>query len=694
MPIRGRLVGPDGQPLAAARVRVTALMIPPKRDLGAHLDREAMASVHSGFLSGGPSYERSLYRPALIPGLVAETQTDAEGRFTLTGLGRDRLVNLTVTAPSIIDTRITVMTRDARNVRTRTQDRPIEMEDELIYGANFTLVLKPGLTVRGIVRDRDTKAPIAGMWVTRFYDSVTYSPVSSLTNSPAEADAAVSDENGRFAISGLNPELLNRDEPHRGITALPRPGGQYAMSTGIVGPNGEVVIECVRGIPFRLKLFDEQGQPVEATAEYNYVSPNPQIAEKLKPTSNAYNRAARRADGSYEGFVLPGPGAVLVKTPGQLHRPAHVDPKAFFAPGRTNWTAQEATSEYGTPDTLVTGSGWNYQRDFSAIVLVNPPADSGPLELSATVVTDRPRRVHLVDADGEPVPGVRMDGKPLRAASVDLTRLHPVHPRRLTFLQPDRRLIGFLIARGDGDTPYTVVMQPWGTITGRLVAEDGEALPILKGESDWREAPSLSMGGDWWPYTNTDAETGQHESVTTDDQGRFRVESLVPGQRYSAKVYPWTGATPELVFENATVRVGDVRDLGDIRTKLPFDVNYVHPTAEDQQAAADVPDETWGEPVNGLRVALVLRSPAVDESDHLRFEIVAENASDREIRFSTVDVYETSYYKIRLVDAEGKPVPRLRGSRLQSNVRPGFRRFALKPNERTIVGTASLSSCG
>jgi hypothetical protein len=42
---------------------------------------------------------------------------------------------------------------------------------------------------------------------------------------------------------------------------------------------------------------------------------------------------------------------------------------------------------------------------------------------------------------------------PLRAASFPVTKLHPDRLRRITFVQEDRKLIGFLGARGDGDAP-------------------------------------------------------------------------------------------------------------------------------------------------------------------------------------------------------------------------------------------------
>ena len=44
-------------------------------------------------------------------------------------------------------------------------------------------------------------------------------------------------------------------------------------------------------------------------------------------------------------------------------------------------------------------------------------------------------------------------------------------------MKEDRKLIGFLLARGDGDAPYTVRMQPWAAVTGRVVDEQGKPQP-------------------------------------------------------------------------------------------------------------------------------------------------------------------------------------------------------------------------
>ena len=129
--------------------------------------------------------------------------------------------------------------------------------------------------------------------------------------------------------------------------------------------------------------------------------------------------------GDVRRVCLARAGRVLVRTPGRSNfRPAHVDPKAFFAPGRTNWTAQERISAYGTEDYLAVADGLSgFQSDYAAIVLLNPSTDSGPLELSATVRPDTPRRVTFVDPEGKPVLGVETRG--LRRPRTSEPPLHP-----------------------------------------------------------------------------------------------------------------------------------------------------------------------------------------------------------------------------------------------------------------------------
>jgi RNA polymerase sigma factor (sigma-70 family) len=559
VPIHGRILDSRGRPLAAARVRVTGVCVPRDRDLDAHLAAYRRAN---GDVLGRDSLRFSL-RPSLLPGLTTNTVTDADGRFRITGLGRDWLAYLTVSAPTVVSANLTVMTRDdADLILTRDWNgNPLQA----FLGAGFAYRMNDAVTVTVVVRDAETHQPIAGM-------VVRTQPDASADRSESD-QSGVTGADGRFVVPGVNPHATELT-----LFAVPEPGRPYVMTKAAIAGRTELVIECPRGIPFQLRLADEAGRPVEAEVEYQPVSPNPEL-ERLALAGHISGntilcRAARRSDGTYEGFVVPGPGAVLVKTPSRPeYRPAHVKPKEFFAPGKTMWTDQELYTSYGDDNQLHVAFATAQQHDYAAIVLVNPPAGSPPLALTATVARDRPRTVTLVDTDGRPVVGARAFGlrpdrwdaaRRLRAATVPVMKLHPTRSRRIVFVHDARHLVGFLIARGDAETPYTVQLRPWATVTGRIVDQDGQPLAAAGPPGKAQAPASLSSGIRAVSAGREDPAFGLFPYTETDAAGRFRVERLVPGQRYSARAFRARGAD-RVAFENLVLEPGEVRDLGDIR---------------------------------------------------------------------------------------------------------------------------------
>jgi hypothetical protein len=66
--------------------------------------------------------------------------------------------------------------------------------------------------------------------------------------------------------------------------------------------------------------------------------------------------------------------------------------------------------------------------------------------------------------------------------------------------------------------------------------------------------------------------TYDYREIQSDPDGRFRVERLVPGQRYSALMYRGMGQFAGTAFENVVLAPGEGRDLGDIRSNPPVDV--------------------------------------------------------------------------------------------------------------------------
>jgi hypothetical protein len=117
-------------------------------------------------------------------------------------------------------------------------------------------------------------------------------------------------------------------------------------------------------------------------------------------------------------------------------------------------------------------------------------------------------------------------------------------------VKEDRKLIDFLLARGDGDTPYTVRMRPWGTFTGRVVDEQGRPQPGATVTADTVRAFAA----------HDDHRLGIFPGVQADQHGRFRAERLVPGQSYIATLYLGIGRPSGPAFEG--LKAGKERERG------------------------------------------------------------------------------------------------------------------------------------
>ena len=114
-----------------------------------------------------------------------------------------------------------------------------------------------------------------------------------------------------------SPDSRSSSTRHE-LWAYPQPGSDHFMAKATIPDEGDVVIECPRGIPYRLRLVDETGAAVEAEVAYYSVFPNP-IVYTMFPSNSVQgmyplSRAKRQDDGTYIGAVIPGPGVVVAKT--------------------------------------------------------------------------------------------------------------------------------------------------------------------------------------------------------------------------------------------------------------------------------------------------------------------------------------------------------------------------------------------
>ncbi len=473
--LTGQFLLEDDKPLSGARVRLTGLMAPVGYDLGWHVPQEEENALG---MFQSIDYAETLYRPWLLPGLTTEATTNEDGRFELTGLQEGFIARLEVTHPAAVTTSLRAAIRPMEPVyrkpgRFGGQGKPTLT----LYGSGFTAKLAKGMVLRGRVTGMSWQSKDAAV-------GVTVALANHNAKDGMSGQRFTTDASGQFEVTGLPNRSRGYELAFSGSFAAP-----FGSRRQRIVPGENARVELVLAVPYRLKLSDPDGKPVDREVYSNIVQIIP--GTDRRDVKWQFNDAVRVAPGVYEGIVPTGPGAVLVKRGSRKDRPVAVDPKAFFAPGRTDWTLEEERYAYGdawriarpavikTERLSVARNQTIDQLELAAVVFTNAKTKDGVLELTATVASDPPVKLTLVDEAGKPVEGARLERQLKRyngrelPATLLLYGLHPQRAEFLTFTHEERGLIGTLSTTWT-DRSVRVVMRPAATLIGRFADDSGQ----------------------------------------------------------------------------------------------------------------------------------------------------------------------------------------------------------------------------
>ena len=253
--ITGRLVDLEGRPLAGVKVECGTLQGPAQDDLTPWIE-----AVKRGETTSWQHLRLPLISEGT--GLAPDLVTDADGRFRLTGVGRERTVELIFQGPSIARTRIIALTRPMPSTAQMTS---ASGAGELlpVLGADFQFALPPTRVIEGVVRDAKTGEALAGVGVQSW----------RFANSRRDGDRSihtVSDAQGRFRLVGMPKGAGNR------IVAIPNDEQPYLMRTADVPDEpglepAKVEFQLHRGIWISGRVTDRvTGKPVPG-AELHYL---------------------------------------------------------------------------------------------------------------------------------------------------------------------------------------------------------------------------------------------------------------------------------------------------------------------------------------------------------------------------------------------------------------------------------------
>jgi hypothetical protein len=208
-------------------------------------------------------------------------------------------------------------------------------------------------------------------------------------------------------------------------------------------------------------------------------------------------------------------------------------------------------------------------------VHINPAKDGPPQTCNIPMGRYSSLTGTVLGPDGKPLAGAHAYGvrypwawvtsstrensyspKPLPTASFTVTMVEPGNRRSLIFVHGEKHLAGMLVLQGKENGPLTVRLGPAGTVTGQLIDADG----VPSGKVDLRimfENKANDSVADNYPHL-----------TTTDAQGHFRVENLVPGLRYQILI---AGKAPNRttgLVAKVTVGPSETKDLGKKQARM------------------------------------------------------------------------------------------------------------------------------
>ncbi len=203
--------------------------------------------------------------------------------------------------------------------------------------------------------------------------------------------------------------------------------------------------------------------------------------------------------------------------------------------------------------------------------LIEVPAGSGPMAVDLELTRGQSHAGRLIGPDGLPVLGAEASGlsacdwmgtsrsRALDADTFEVGGLEPGHPRLLVFTHKARKLVGAAVLKDEdlkSTAPLEVKLVPAGAITGRLLDDDGlpwAGVPMKVWMSD-PDQPTRKWFG---------CEFG--EAVTSDAQGRFRIEAFVPGVETEVTIETRVTINGSNALRKLALKSGEVRDLGDVK---------------------------------------------------------------------------------------------------------------------------------
>jgi hypothetical protein len=488
----------------------------------------------------------------LVPmpgGIVAansKATTVADGKFKLTGFGRDRVLTVRVTGPQW-ETKFfwVVMRTDA------PKDGYLSTQafNHSVNGNDVTVILAPSRPIVGTVKDAKSGKPVAGVKVSEVNSHIAW---------------AKTDKDGKYRLEGV------AKKKQYALTVCGAKGVPYfddgtEWFADVAGLDPlEMNIDVRRGVELTGRIVDKAGRPVRAEVSYFPLDSNPNAPEPGRLGIISSDGWKTKPDGTFYLTAWPGKGVLSV-----------------FANDRGKYSVVNVES-------ILSKLGVRSRPTNTANAMLPIDIDeSKPESLTFTIALKDglSRKGQIVDADGKPAKGVFVAGlrggplEPLKSSDFTIAGMGATSKRLLLIMDAEKKSGALETVSGDESAALAIKLQPLGAATGE-VRTDGKlsrenlivtAVPSVSDAAQYENLPYETMKNQgrygmirapYWQLTKRETKT--------DDKGRFRLEGLVPGLDYSIYVSDGDLGEPDtLVASKSKVKVewGKVADVGTLEKK-------------------------------------------------------------------------------------------------------------------------------
>jgi protocatechuate 3,4-dioxygenase beta subunit len=570
VPLEGTIVNTDGRPVAGATVDVLAVWAGANGTLDAWEAGVKKQPFWQSILplfwryngAGAMAFigvrrqfgvENVLWDPPVVP--VAGVKSDRAGRFTLKGIGRERLVEVLVRGAGLETAHKFARTRVGETIEMRNQ---FARSMAKIEPGKCKFELGPSVPIQGQVVDSETRRALAGVRV---------------VSTTALGVRTVTDAQGHYRLDGLplGDAMLEVIPPSGGRNLSV--DAEVATALGTREMRRDIAVPA--GVLVRGRAIDERtGKPVEGLLIYFAYETNPE-GQKARELSFRHRQRGVQTDaeGRFAIPVLAGPGILALRAGAEFR----------FGVGaeQIDCPTFENAGPVGGGKIFRTMPGLCQADNFNLLVPLNPQPEAQEMTVdlklrSGVEVTARVRTI-----DGGP-PGTYYvlgagNANAWTEQSADrftIVGCYPEETRRMFLFQPARNLVASADVTGVPPEPIEIRLRPGASVTGRLLDAQGDPIEGAYLVSEFMRLRAV-VGHLAEMKRGVGPVPAAGRLATTDENGRFELKGLIPGLKYTARfvVRRQTGnvraARVVPIFTDVTLRSAETKDIGDVRAKLP-----------------------------------------------------------------------------------------------------------------------------